>query len=78
MTYCEECHCHLGSNRSITKHLEDKHGIHVRLGEDSNLAYCDDCHKYLGKQRHFVDCRKALEKHVETKHKIRLHEGCME
>lgn len=80
MTYCENCNCHLGSNREIAKHLDEVHGVHVRLGDDSHLAYCNDCHKYLGRQdkAHFVDLRRALEKHLEKAHHVKMHEGCME
>jgi hypothetical protein len=82
MTFCENCKCHLGSNRMIAEHLESNHGVHVRMGEDSHLAYCNDCHKYLGKKKsgmqHFVDCRMALEKHLEKHHQVKMHEGCLE
>jgi len=86
MTFCENCQCHLGgTNREIMQHLEAKHGVHVRLGEDSHLAYCNDCHKYLGKkkntgllQQFFIDQRQALEKHLVKQHNITMHEGSME
>ena len=80
MTYCDTCSKHIGStNREITKHLENCHDIHVRLGEDSHLAYCNDCHRYLGKNKHhFNDLREALEKHLVKKHQITMHEGCMD
>jgi hypothetical protein len=79
MTYCDNCKCHLGSNREIAKHLEEEHGIHVRLGGDCQSAYCNDCHKYLGRNKHhFVDSRQALEKHLEKHHKVMMHEGCMD
>ena len=80
MTYCENCKCHLGSNKEISDHLEKQHNIHVRLGEDSHLAYCNDCHKYLGKKKcvgTLVDCRCALEKHLALHHNVGMHEGCM-
>lgn len=79
MTFCDNCNVHLGTNnREIVKHLETKHGVHVRLGEDSHLAYCNDCHKYLGKKQHFSNQRQTLEKHLTKKHAIYMHGGCME
>mmetsp|Transcript_67381 Transcript_67381/g.188657 ORF Transcript_67381/g.188657 Transcript_67381/m.188657 type:complete len:85 (+) Transcript_67381:106-360(+) len=84
MTFCENCHTHLGSNRDITQHLDKHHAIHVRLGEDSHLAYCVDCHKYLGNKKHdpnqtcFVNQRQALEKHLNKCHAIQMHEGSMD
>ena len=85
MTFCENCNCHLGgTNREIMQHLDVKHGVHVRLGEDSHLAYCNDCHKYLGKkkntglQQFFIDQRQALEKHLVKQHNITMHEGSMD
>ena len=77
MTYCDNCHCHLGTDREITKHLEAQHGVHVRLGEDSRTAYCNDCHKYLGKKKN-KDSRRALENHLTKHHQVNMHEGCME
>eukprot|EP00529_Nitzschia_sp_RCC80_P037244 CAMPEP_0113512364 /NCGR_PEP_ID=MMETSP0014_2-20120614/39302_1 /TAXON_ID=2857 /ORGANISM="Nitzschia sp." /LENGTH=145 /DNA_ID=CAMNT_0000408721 /DNA_START=65 /DNA_END=502 /DNA_ORIENTATION=- /assembly_acc=CAM_ASM_000159 len=77
MTYCDNCHRHLGSNEELIRHLDQFHNIHVRLGQDSGcLAYCNECHKYLGKKKH--NGKLALEKHLEKYHDIHLHEGCMD
>ena len=76
MTYCDDCHCHLGTNREITEHLESCHNIHIRMGEGSPVAYCNDCHKYLGRKK--KDGRKALETHLTKHHEVHMHEGCME
>ena len=80
MTYCENCECHVGgTNRDLLRHLQDKHGLSVRIGEDSHLAYCNECHKYLGKKaHHFNDVRLALEKHLMKKHAVTMHEGSMD
>ena len=77
MTYCDNCHRHLGSNEELIRHLDQCHNVHVRLGQDSGcLAYCNECHKYLGKKKH--NGKLALEKHLEKYHDIHLHEGCMD
>lgn len=74
--YCENCKCFL---RDIAKHLEEKHGVHVQLGEDSHLAYCTDCHKYLGKMgtRVFAEQRKALEHHLQKHHDVHMNDGTL-
>ena len=69
MPHCDNCDCYLASNRAIEHHLEEAHGLHVRLGSDSHLAYCEDCHKYLG-HGPFVEMRKALEKHLLQHHNV--------
>ena len=80
MTFCDNCHCQLGSDTAITTHLAKVHCIHVKLGssETTNLSYCEDCKKYLGKKRRFNNRREALEKHLEKHHNIHMHEGYSE
>eukprot|EP00977_Amphora_coffeiformis_P007829 scaffold1719_cov186-Amphora_coffeaeformis.AAC.7 len=71
MTYCANCHCHLGIQKSVQFHLQNTHNIHVTLEE--NLAYCQDCHKYLGCSPVDEASRRALEKHLRQKHFVDLH-----
>ena len=74
MTYCENCHCHLCSNRAISRHLEEVHGIKVRL-EDSLMVYCEECRRYITHCKPRCNERKlALERHLLLRHNINIHE----
>jgi hypothetical protein len=71
MTHCENCHCYLGTQKAVQHHLEQVHGVHLTLNE--NLCYCKDCHVYMGHSPVCETTRRALEKHLRTKHFVDIH-----
>lgn len=71
MTHCNNCNCYLGTQKAVQNHLAKVHNIHVTLEE--NMAFCQDCHRYLGNSAVDDASRRALEKHLRTKHFVDIH-----
>ena len=75
MPTCAQCNCYLGNSAAVVHHVEEKHGIHVKLNAtSSHVAYCQDCHKYIGKNKPGQESRKALEKHLHKRHEVDILE----
>lgn len=70
MPHCETCDCYLDSEASILEHVENEHGVSVRLGKPHE-AYCKNCHVYCGK-KHTDTSIHVLENHLRKKHGVSI------